>query len=136
MGRGGGIDNDTGAILTLTNSTVSGNSTDTTGGGIYGANSAGIHLANSIVANNEGNCCTFSDCSGGVPDLGNNFADDDSCGPGFADITPDVDFDTELADNGGPTQTHALLPGSVAIDAAYHEPHVHLRLRGWGGDWT
>ena len=29
-----------------------------------------------------------------------------------------MDFDTNLADNGGPTQTHALLPGSVAIDFA------------------
>ena len=51
-------------------------------------------------------------------DNGNNFSDDGTCGPGFAHITPDLDFDTELADNGGPTLTHALLPMSVAIDAA------------------
>jgi hypothetical protein len=72
-------------------------------------------LTRSIVANSpEGGNCAFS-----LPtDLGNNFDDDDTCGSGFAGITPGVDFDTTLADNGGPTQTHALFPGSVAIDAA------------------
>jgi hypothetical protein len=118
-GRGGGILNWSDAPLTLTNSTVSGNSADSAGGGIEGDNWTTIFVANSIVANNEGNCCISFGCNGGaVIDNGNNFADDDTCGPGFADITPDVDFDTNLADNGGPTQTHALLSGSVAINAA------------------
>jgi hypothetical protein len=45
---------------------------------------------------------------GPITDLGNN----------FFDITPGVDLDPVLADNGGPTQTHALLASSVAIDAA------------------
>jgi hypothetical protein len=74
-------------------------------------------LAGSIVANNSsgGNCWRFGP---GFTDDGNNFADDDTCGPSFANITAGVDFDTNLADNGGPTLTHALLPWSVAIDAA------------------
>jgi hypothetical protein len=111
-GGGGGIDAYAGTAI-LTNSTIVGNSS------IGSALSAGIEssfsLANSIVANVAS---TANNCIGGIIDLGNNFADDDTCSPGFADITPGVDFDTTLAANGGPTQTHALLSGSVAIDAA------------------
>jgi hypothetical protein len=72
-------------------------------------------LTGSIVANSpEGGNCAFN-----LPtDLDDNFDDDNTCGSGFAGITPGVDFDTTLADNGGPTLTHALFPGSVAIDAA------------------
>jgi hypothetical protein len=96
--------------VNLTNSTLSGNSANAGAGGIE--NSGTISLANTIVANG-------GNCGGSLPtDNGNNFADDDTCGSGFADIIPGVDFDTNLAENGGPTQTHALLPGSVAIDAA------------------
>ena len=124
----------TGAQATLTNSTLSGNTSAFFGGGIWGAyaqasltnstlignvpgafgnyqNNSSFSLANSIVADN-------GFCGGSIIDGGNNFSDDDTCGPGFADITPDVDFDTTLADNGGPTLTHALIPASVAIDAA------------------
>jgi hypothetical protein len=109
--RGGGI-RLTHGQLTLTNSTVSGNSTFGSGGIFLPTTSPAATLTNSIVANNTGNC------SGPITDNGNNFSDDDSCGGGFADITPGVDFDISRADNGGPTQTHALLPWSVAIDAA------------------
>jgi len=107
-GYGAGIVNYGSA--TLRNSTISGNSTVY---GLAGGILGGVNLSNCIVANNSG-----GNCGSPVGDDGNNFADDGSCGAGFADITPDVDFDTTLADNGGPTQTHALLPGSVAIDAA------------------
>jgi len=113
-GTGGGIHVAWGS-LSVTNSTLSGNSANSTGGGIHGVHFP-VVVSNSIVANSPsgGNC--------GVPltitDLGNNFADDDTCGPGFASIAPGPDFDEELADNGGSTQTHALFPGSLAIDAA------------------
>jgi predicted outer membrane repeat protein len=112
--QGGGIS--AGSYTTVTNSTLSGNSAPF-GGGIYGSpgtNEPAPTIANSIIANNP----SGGNCGGTIMDDGNNFDDDDTCGPGFAPITPDVDFDTELADNGGPTQTHALLEGSVAIDAA------------------
>ena len=71
-------------------------------------------LTNSIIANS----LVGGDCggAGGVNDSGNNFGGDPSCF-GSSTITPGVDFDTTLADNGGPTLTHALLAGSVAIDA-------------------
>ncbi|MEE8525997.1 MAG: right-handed parallel beta-helix repeat-containing protein [Thermoanaerobaculia bacterium] len=132
---GGGIG---GGTLTLTNSTVSGNSA-TFGGGIasyrtttltnstvsgnYGSFGGGIYndggtatLINSIVANSlaGGDCFILF---GAISDGGNNFSGDLSC-PGSSAITPGTDFDTTLAANGGPTETHALLAGSVAIDAA------------------
>ena len=43
---------------------------------------------------------------------------DTTCNPiGSDQVVSDAGIDG-LADNGGPTLTHALLPGSVAIDAA------------------
>ena len=115
---GGGIFNRFGTT-TLTNSTVSGNSASTSGGGIYNNNdyySATTLMINSIVANS----LDGGDCSGVTfSDGGNNFSEDGSC-PGALIISGvfGVDIDTTLADNGGPTETHALLAGSVAIDAA------------------
>jgi hypothetical protein len=97
----------------VTHSTLSGNSANSAGGGIF-RSSGSVVVTDSIVANSPGG----GNCGGLLPitDLGNNFADDDTCAPGFASIAPGVDFDEELADNGGSTQTHALFPGSLAID--------------------
>jgi cysteine-rich repeat protein len=103
--EGGGIFSGSGWV-TITNTTVIGNQ--------EGLGGSGMQAANSIFAENGVNCANI----GGVLDDGGNFADDSSCGGGFAPITPGVDIEVTLADNGGPTQTHALLPGSVAIDAA------------------
>lgn len=44
-------------------------------------------------------------------------SDDNSCGNVVVTTAADLALDTNLTDNGGPTPTHALLPGSVAIDA-------------------
>jgi hypothetical protein len=44
-------------------------------------------------------------------------ADDSSCGTGFTRVALADLHLGHLADNGGPTQTIALGPGSVAIDA-------------------
>jgi hypothetical protein len=117
------------AFVTLINSTVSGNTvsgvdahdtdlslTNTT---VVG-NTVGVHLRfeasavsrDSIIAGNG------EDCIGAISDDGGNFSGGATCGAGFAPIAPGVDFDVELSDNGGPTETHALLPESVAIDVA------------------
>ena len=48
---------------------------------------------------------------------GSNLDTDGSC-PGFGQVTSAALDLGPLFDNGGPTQTHALLSGSVAIDAA------------------
>jgi predicted outer membrane repeat protein len=119
--HGGGIYSDD--SVTLTNSTVSGNTAYYRGGGITSDN---LTLTNTIVADNAvvvddgvGNCSVNN-----VSSLGYNLADDDSCG--FTEPTDLVVSDAMLGplqDNGGPTETHALLSGgpttvgSPAIDA-------------------
>lgn len=120
---GGGGYTTYGATMTLVNSTVAGNEETSGGGGggLYNYYYPGnpvlstMDLANTIVADNIGGDCGGNDT---VVDSGNNFSSDGTC-PGTEDlIIPGVDFDTTLADNGGPTETHALLDGSVAIEAA------------------
>ena len=99
------------SYLTLTNSTVSGNiATEGSGGGIR---SRSLTLANTIVADN-----VVDNCSDSVDSLGYNLTDDTSCA--LAEPTDLVVADAMLGplqDNGGPTETHDLLPGSPAIDA-------------------
>ncbi len=114
---GGGIFNaiyadGSGGITTLTNSTFAGNSAGTSGGGgIY--NSFGtLNYANTIIANST----SGGDCSnngGTISTNTNNLVRDGSCS---ASLSGDPNLGP-LADNGGPTQTFALLPGSPAIDA-------------------
>ncbi len=113
--EGGGIGNDTGN-LTIQNATITGNSAGS-GGGIL--TNRPISLSNKIVADQAAgaNC-------GGFPvinDLGYNLDDGTSCGFTSANhsqsnTNPLLD-PAGLKDNGGPTQTIALLAGSPAIDA-------------------
>ena len=133
---GGGIRH-LGRLLTLTNTTVSGNVSDgwpagmsmngdaiivhstiannnnASAGGQGGLNvfsGAVLQIKNSIVANNSPR-----DCKGGETAIGENLDSDGTC-TGFT-LTDDPVLGP-LANNGGPTETHALLPGSPAIDAA------------------
>jgi hypothetical protein len=121
---GGGIYND-GGTFTVTNSTVADNSTSHQGGGIY---NAGVLTAkNTLLANNvtlsgedTANCDLVS---GTATSLGYNISDDNSCAslltaPGDeTNVTPGAGLDPKgLQNNGGPTQTFALLPGSPAVD--------------------
>lgn len=125
-GDGGGI---YGGELTLANSTVSGNTCGGDGGGIYGGKGT---VTSSTVAQNSAsrgasisggslfmtNTLVDGDCSGtiGTQGLFNIESPGDTCGfwPGSV---PAEDLKLgPLRDNGGPTETHALLPGSVAID--------------------
>lgn len=99
-------------VLEFYNSTISGNSASRTGGGggIY-SNYGRYAWRNTIISNNvNGDCVT----NNGIPaDNINNLIEDGSCG---AYISGDPMLGP-LADNGGETLTHALLPGSPAIDA-------------------
>jgi len=140
---GGAIDNS--GTLNLTNTTISGNSSGTGSddvGGIWNAgtvnasfvtianNSAGtsgaggirvisgiFNIKNSIVGNNT--APTGANCSlagGTFNATGANLATDGSC-TGFTQVTsPQLNLQP-LANNGGPTETHALGSGSSAIDA-------------------
>ena len=107
---GAGISNS--GYLTLQNSTVSGNDDQ---GGLW-IDDGTVILSDTIVADKR-RVRLSSGNGGSLIDGGGNFDHDGTCGAA-ATIVPGVDFDTTLADNGGPTETHALLSGSVAIDAA------------------
>ncbi len=111
---GGGVLHRNGEIV-FTNTTISANSSPN-GGGAYVLADTGLELNGSIVAGNPaGGNCVGPGVAGAS--IANSFDDDGSCGDSSA-IVPGVDFETDLADNGGPTETHALLTDSVAIDAA------------------
>jgi uncharacterized repeat protein (TIGR03803 family) len=78
-----------------------------------GIETIGCVLVNTLLATNSGNC------SGRVLDGGHNLSSDDTCGFTIAGSLNQTDPKLgPLADNGGPTLTMALLPGSPAIDAA------------------
>jgi len=110
---GGGIDIFEGEV-TVEFSTLTGNSASD-GGGI--ASLSTLTVKNSLVVNSTvGNDCFIED-PGTLGSLGANFATDGSC-TGFTQSTPGAINLGPLAENGGPTQTHALQSGSVAIDAA------------------
>lgn len=114
-GFGGGIFN-TGK-MTLTNNTISGNSGGY-GGGFY--NNDAVTFANNIVAGNSavgGDNCYFG-VAYLVTDAGYNLESGTDCrftGTGSLQNTNPM-LAAGLANNGGPTQTIALLSGSPAID--------------------
>ncbi len=134
FGTGGGIFNDAGT-LTSTNTTITGNSGSFGGGAIMNRYGGTVTFTNSTLSGNwageaagilnrDGGTATFmntviangSNCSSDNTLSGsNNLADDETCGPSFS-VSSSILLGP-LADNGGPTQTMALLPGSAAIDA-------------------
>jgi predicted outer membrane repeat protein len=111
--------------LTLLNVTVTDNSAHT-GGGVF-AQGGGASARNSIIAGNlvdfSGTCPDVSSAftSGGHNLIGDgggstgfiNGANGDQVGTAANPIDPRL---APLAHNGGPTRTHALPPGSPAID--------------------
>ncbi len=103
-------------------STITGN-TAGTGGGINMVGLPGrVLLFNTIVALNT--ATSGPNCNGIPSNYGNNIDSGTSCGCGsFAGSMSDTDpLLGSLADNGGPTRTHALLPGSPAIDGVTSDP--------------
>jgi hypothetical protein len=114
FGSGGGIANS--SDLTVTNSTLSGNSADI-GGGV-GNQFGFLEISNTIFNAGTSGENIFND-AGTVTSNGYNVSSDD--GGGYLN-GPGDQINTDpllgpLQDNGGPTFTHALLPGSPAIDA-------------------
>src|ERR1700730_2684363 len=129
-GGGGGIYNPNGA-LNITNSTVSGNYADNmvgpggVGGGIYNAGTASVNIRSSIVALNTATSIG-PDVAGSFTSSGFNLigkidgsmgftAPTDLTGTVASPLDPQLD-PNGLQNNGGPTQTIALLSGSPAID--------------------
>ena len=134
---GGGIYCDSSAMIR--NDTITGNTANFAGGGIYKWNSGGlmtislstligngvggsetdgwaifdygnVNVFYSILAANE----SKSACYYGITTGSTNISTDDSCGSSFTVTDPQLG---PLADNGGYSETHALLSGSPAIDA-------------------
>ena len=136
--EGGGTYNN--GTLTITNSTFSGNSAQSVGGAMFN-DKGSLQVTNSTMSNNSafsgggilnlgtleiGNTILKTGASGGnilnksgtVTSLGYNLSNDD--GGGFL-TGPGDQINTDpllgpLQNNGGSTFTHALLPGSLAID--------------------
>jgi hypothetical protein len=117
---GGGIFNESGggsASVTVTNTTFSGNVTQLFGGGIANARTsfgaAVVDIGNTIFKRGASGQNIYNN-AGSVISRGYSLADDD--GSGYL-IGPGDQINTDpllgpLQDNGGPTSTHALLPGS------------------------
>jgi len=115
MPEGGGIRN--GGTLTLTNSTLSGNSVPSGQGGAI--SNAGQTMIGDTVLNAGASGGTIFNNGGAITSLGYNIASDNGGGV-LAGPGDQINTDPMLGplqDNGGPTFTHALLPGSPAIDA-------------------
>lgn len=103
--------------LQLVNCTISGNRAAREGGGVWVRGT--LDYENTIIANNTGqggNCVIGGPGDyrgkGTIGTNSNNLVGDDTCSPDYSGdpmLGP-------LADNGGPVQTQALLPGSPAID--------------------
>ncbi len=114
---GGGIRIEGGGTANLNNSTISHNPATQSGGGISVVVGSTANLNNTIIADSPagGDCFNFDStinaaysliedglaCVNGINS--NNLTGDPNLGP--------------LQNNGGPTFTHALLVGSIAIDA-------------------
>ncbi len=119
--NGGGIANT--GTLTVTNSTLSGNSASTPICTACGAVGGGIEMGGTetIGATIVANTTSGGNCNGTVTtDLGYNLEDDAGASCGFSSTDHDVVGENPdlgpLQNNGGPTDTMALLPGSPAID--------------------
>jgi CSLREA domain-containing protein len=113
--NGGGIFNSgSSSSMTLTNSTVYDNTAGQGGGGINNGGTA--ILRNTIVAGNTAN--TGPDVLGNFSSQGNNLIMNTSSATGFggSDILGKNPLLGPLQDNGGSTDTHALLSRSPAID--------------------
>ncbi len=120
--RGGGIDIN--GVASLNHCTVSLNRAGT-GGGVFG----NVQSQNSIFAGNGG-----GDVSGVLTSAGYNLIFDTN-GCTIANNKAGNIYGADprlgpLQDNGGPTWTHALLPGSPAIDAGSSEGASVIDQRG------
>lgn len=115
-GSGGALFANQQSTVNISNSTFAYNSATANGGGLFN-NGGSLRIAQSIVADNTGGDCAPA---GPIFDMGYNLSSDASCGftaakHSLVNTNPLLD-PAGLANNGGPTQTIALLTGSPAID--------------------
>jgi hypothetical protein len=123
--RGGGIGTFFGSNhLSVTSVTLAGNGGvgggSVNGGNVYveGAGTSAVTVINTIVASPVGSGVANCTGDGSFVSLGHNLESANTCQFSLASDINSVDPRLgPLADNGGPTQTRALLAGSLAIDA-------------------
>ncbi len=123
-----------GARLSIVNSTLTGNQADAAGGGVYIGYAVPMTLQSAIIAGNTAPAGHGADIGAYAP-LGvggaNNLVIDSTL------VLPADTLATDprllpLADNGGPTPTHALEVGSPAIDAGNNAAQLEFDQRGIG----
>lgn len=113
---GGGIYVTNAAEVTLTNNTVVSNTATFFAGGIAAFNDSNVNLRNMLTALNSPSDCAES--GGLILSDDHNLDSDDSCGLTAAnDLPATLPLIGLLQDNGGSTETHALLDNSPAINA-------------------
>jgi hypothetical protein len=134
-GQGGAISNDAGTV-SINNSTIADNQANTLIGTLGGGNGGGIsgalQMYDTILADNTASYAP--DLDGNVTSLGHNLIGNTAGGSGFAasdllNVNPQLG---PLQNNGGPTQTMALLPGSAAINAGDNTGAPAFDQRGTG----
>ncbi len=122
-GRGGGLWSSQSVHISL--STIVDNAARNYAGGLY-VEDGGLNFAGSIVAGNtsrdQQDCYALAVAF--LDDRGHNLVGRDQGCPTVHAATTAIDATSvltdvlgPLADNGGPTETHAVLPGSRALDA-------------------
>lgn len=151
---GGGIYSSAGSTTSLNNSTVTDNLAEINGGGIN-TNSSTVTLRNTIVVGNmritsNGNR-VYNDVANGIFELSvmntsnslfghSNFNFDPTSNPSDNNLVVDLNNISlnsvllPLADNGGPTLTHALPKGSPAIGAGDNANCSDVDQRGESRD--
>ena len=122
--RGGGFSNGNG-LSYLVNCTLTGNNAPANeGGGVatYGGSATVTRFANTLcVGNTGGGDVDYVGATNSNTSLGGNLIGTGNSGANFPGQTTAAAASTILdpipANNGGPTRTHALLPGSPALNA-------------------
>lgn len=126
-GDGGGLYLDYGHVL-LEQATITDNDADLDGdgtgdgGGVFIGIDGTVEISGTVLARNRDHGGEAPDCGGSLASLGHNLVGASAgctlTGGAGSDMTGVDPLLGPLADNGGPTRTHALVDGSPAIDAA------------------
>lgn len=110
---GGAIYNDAGGSVSLNSTTLSGNTSSSSAGGIFNFSTGTVNLRATLLDTGT----SGANCAGTITSFGSNLADDGTCfaADGSSQVAANVRIGP-LADNGGPTRTHALAANSPAVD--------------------
>ena len=128
-GDGGGVYDNGGARISVSSATVADNTAGANGGGFVSESTGRFSFQNTILANNDAS--TGDDCFGTFQSGGFNLIEStQNCtirGTTASNIVGADPALAPLADNGGPTQTRALMQSSRAINNGQSEFDVDQR---------